>query len=878
MSRIAFSTLILLIALANSLMLTHAEEEADTGNPAAEAVDGALIVKKISFEGVKNTPEDFFAIHIQTKVGEEISPDRLSEDIKNLYKNTGFFSDFSDAGESPIQVEVEPADGGGLEVIYKLVESPKIESVKIVGNEELKKGKIQDAITLKPSEIYSDQRRWESERAIRKVYKEKGYYLAQITSDANVDRDTNTIEVTFEISEGERIKIQEINFVGNSDIPAKTLSKKIKTRVGKNFDENLLDEDMTLLRHYYQDQGYAQIDVEGYEHSLTADDSGLIIEISVDEGPEYIIGAYDIKILHAKKSAFSEDKIRDMLDPVEGEIFDRGTFQESIEKIQKAYHDKGYLLSELSPVPQFNETTGVVDIAMEINEGDVIVIENVEIDGLEKTKKNVVKRELDRVNLKRGEFLDVKSLRKARQKLFQMGPFIRNIDFIPTPNALGENSRDLKVEVTETSRTGMFSLGGGYGTEGGIFGVAEIGENNLFGRAYRVHLKGELGTRDRHTAELRFNTPWIFGTPTRLNVSLYNTRRLRRYYQYQSITSGDRLLDRSIYSRKGGAVTVGRSIAQDMDVSVRFRNEYTHSFNPDVNTFTLDLSHRASLDAEVVSNELKAEFKEENALSDNASSFIRIPGREWLIEDLPNDDDEESTQTAKKFIVRHEEEATEFDVYDYGEHPYDRSVRSVTFFLSRDTRDYLTSIYDPVSGSLNTLSYEHAGGLLRAQSEFQRYTLDSTWFRGTWRNHVFAAHARAGYLDSRTSDDYFLRYERFYLGGIDTVRGYEDYSIYPPRRSNELYSYGGNKVFFANFEYRIPLSSQLTGSAFFDVGQVWDEDQPNIFKHINLRKGAGVGIRFNLLGMLARAEWGYGFDRPGGEKGGKLHFTIGPGF
>ena len=871
MFRIAFSTWILLFALANSLMLSHAEEGASTEKPAAEDFDGALIVKKISFEGVKNTPEDFFAIHIQTKVGEEISPDRLSDDIKNLYKNTGFFSDFSDEGKSPIQIEVEPADGGGLEVIYKLIESPKIESVKIVGNEELKKGKIQDAITLKPSEIYSDQRRWESERAIRKVYKEKGYYLAQITSDANVDRDTNTIEVTFEISEGERIKIQEINFVGNSDLPAKTLSKKIKTRVGKHFDENLLDEDMTLLRHYYQDQGYAQIDVEGYEQNLTADKSGLIIEISVDEGPEYIIGAYDIKILHAKKPAFSEDKIRDMLDPVEGEIFDRGRFQESIEKIQKAYHDKGYLLSELSPVPQFNETTGVVDIAMDMNEGDVIIIENVEIDGLEKTKKNVVKRELDRVNLKSGEFLDVKSLRKARQKLFQMGPFIRNIDFIPTPNASGENSRDLKVEVTETSRTGMFSLGGGYGTAGGVFGVAEIGENNLFGRAYRVHLKGELGTRDRHTAELRFNTPWIFGTPTRLNVSLYNTRRLRRYYH--SIVYRDRGLDRSVYSRKGGAVTIGRSIARDMDVSVRFRNEYTHDDRGDP-LFSINLNHQASLNSGSVSDELSAEFEKSGAaLSTNASTSIYSPDREWRIEDL-----EDGADATQKFVIRQEEEALNLDVYRHGQHPFNRSVRSVTLLLSSDTRDYLTSIYDPVSGSLNTLSYEHAGGLLRADSEFQRYTLDSSWFRGTWRNHVFAAHARAGYLNSRTNDDWFLRYERFYLGGIDTVRGYEDYSIYPPPRSNELYSYGGNKVFFANFEYRIPLGSQLTGSAFFDVGQVWDENQPNIFKHINLRKGAGVGIRFNLLGMLARAEWGYGFDRPGGEKGGKLHFTIGPGF
>ncbi len=877
MSRTACSTMILLLALSNYAMLAHTEDAPISENPVKETVDAALVVKKISFEGIKDTPEDFFEIHIQTKVGEEISPDRLSDDIKNLYKNTGFFSDFGNAGESPIRVEVEPAEGGGLEVTYNLIESPKIESVKIAGNEQLKTGKIQDVITLKPSEIYSDQRRWESERAILKVYKEKGYYLATIESDSNIDRDTNTIEVTFEISEGERIKIQEINFAGNNDISAKSLSKKIKTRVGKNFDENLLEEDMTLLRHYYQDQGYAQIEVEGYEHHLTDDNTGLIIDISVDEGPEYIIGSYDIEILHAEKPAFSEDKIRDMLDPIEGEIFDRGRFQESIEEIQKSYHNKGYLLSDLSPIPHFDETTGVVDIALNINEGDVIIIDNVEIDGLEKTKKNVVKRELDRVNLKTGEFLDVKSLRKARQKLFQMGPFIRNVDFTPTPNGAGENSRDLKVDITETSRTGMFSLGGGYGTEGGIFGVAEIGENNLFGRAYRVHLKGELGTRDRHTAELRFNTPWIFGTPTRLNVSLYNTRRLRRYYQ--SIIYRDRGLDRSIYSRKGGAVTVGRSIAQDIDVSVRFRNENTHSSNPDVNTFDLDLSHRASLNKEGdVSNELRAAFEtQENALSENAVSSVRIPDREWLVEDLPSDDDEESTQTAKKFVVRHEEGAPTFNVYDYGEHPYDRSVRSITFFLSRDTRDYLTSIYDPVSGSMNTLSYEHAGGLLRADSEFQRYTFDTSWFRGTWRNHVFAAHARAGYLNSRTSDEYFLRWERFYLGGIDTVRGYEDHSIYPPLPPGVIYSYGGNKVFFANFEYRIPFGSQLTGSAFFDIGQVWDEYQPNIFKDVNLRKGAGVGIRFNLLGMLARAEWGYGFDRDDGAKG-KLHFTIGPGF
>ena len=198
MSRIASGVLIVLLALANSLMLARAEEPTNSENSAADTVDAALVVKKISFEGVKNTPEDFFAIHLQTKVGEEISPDRLSKDIKNLYKNTGFFSDFGDAGESPIRVEVQPAEGGGLEVTYKLIESPKIESVKIIGNEKLKTGKIQEAITLKPSEIYSDQRRSDSARAIPKSLIEKSFdSVSHQVNGSDVNHSFSSLRIAF---------------------------------------------------------------------------------------------------------------------------------------------------------------------------------------------------------------------------------------------------------------------------------------------------------------------------------------------------------------------------------------------------------------------------------------------------------------------------------------------------------------------------------------------------------------------------------------------------------------------------------------------------------------------------------------------------------
>ena len=767
-------------------------DEKDTSDTTKSSVDPMFIIKKISFEGVKTVSEDMLRTLIQTQVGGEVSQELLTQDLKSLYKDTGFFAD--------AKVDTEPAEGGGLEIIYKVVENPKISGINIIGNENLDTGKLKNEITLRPDEIYSDRRRWESERALRKLYHEKGYYLVGIQTHLdNNEEETHTVQITFEVNEGPRVRIEEINFIGNDLISANTLRKKLKTRTGKHFDQMLFEEeDLTLhLRNYYQDRGFAQVKVVGYEKRFTEDKTGLMLDITVDEGPEFIIGTYTLEVEAGAKSLFSEKKIRGMLDPAEGEIFNRANFDESISKLQQAYLDKGYLLSEVVPTPTFDEANGVVDITLKINEGDVIIIGKVIISGLEKTMEHVVKRELDFLDIETDKLLDVKSLQKARQRLFQMGSFIRAVDFVPSDTG-EENRKDLRVNIAETPKTGMLSLGGGYGSEGGIFGTAEVGQNNFRGRAYRIHLKGELGTRDHHTAELSFGTPWVFGTPTRLNARIYANRRFRRYYgtvgSLLNRTRNNYLYDRYVWGRRGASLTLGRPIAYDIDLSVRLRNEQVEAHTPD----------------------------------------------ETLI---------------------------------------NRSTRSILFAVGRNTRDYRTSLHDPIGGSSHTLSYEYSGGILGADNEFQKYSADTSWFYSGWWNHVIAFHARAGYMQSKSADAYYLFYERFFLGGVDTIRGYEDYEIYPdPDETGQYNPYGGDKVFFANLEYRIPVSPQLTAALFYDIGQVWDESVTNVFGHINLKSGLGVEARLNMWGMLARLGWGYGLDRISGEPAGRFHFTIGPGF
>lgn len=747
-----------------------------------------LIVKKIDFIGVQSLRQEMLKTLIQTQIGQEISEEVLTKDIESLYKDTGFFSD--------IRVEVIPASETGLEVHYHLVESPKVEGINIIGNIELDTGKLMDRVTLRRSEIYSDRQRWESEREVRLLYHEKGYYLVTIQVHIDEDKEKNTTQITFEIDEGPRIRIAEINFIGNEQVVAKKLQKKMKTRVGKHFDEILFEEeDIGLhLRTYYQDLGFAQVKVTGYNKRFTEDKTGLLLDISIDEGPQFVVGTYAVELQKGEKTVFSAEKIGTMLDPAEGEVFNRATFEESIGKLQQAYLDKGYLLAEVNPIPYFDEANELVNITLTVNQGDVIIIDDVPIRGLEKTKENIIRRELDWLNIKSDELLDVKTLRKARQRLFQMGPFIRAVDFVPS-DTRNDSRKNLVVNIAESPTTGTLSVGGGYGSEGGIFGTAEVGQNNLFGRAYRMHLKGELGTRDHHTAEASFRSPWIFGTPTRLNARLYNNRRFRRYYStvgaalYQDYQS-----DRYVWDIKGASVSIGRPIAYDIDLSVRFRNELIKSYTPDSE----------------ISN---------------------------------------------------------------------RSTRSILFAVGRDTRDYRTSLFDPMGGSSMSISYEYSGGLLGADNQFQKYNADIGWFYSPWWNHVFAVHSRAGYMISKSEDNRELYYERFYLGGVDTVRGYEDYEIYPdPGPSGAFNQYGGNKVFFANFEYRIPISPQLTTALFFDIGQVWDENVMNPFNQISLKRGAGGEARLQMLGMLARFGWGYAFDRQNRSPQGRFYFTIGPGF
>jgi len=798
------------------------------------SVDNDLIVQEIVISGLKSLDETLIRDLIQTKVGEEISPDKLSKDIKEIYKTTEAFSDIS--------VDVKSVDNG-LKVEFILKENFKVgeeksnpdtanssneenmeeqaeshtDAITLIGHDKLSKSKILDEVTLKSGAFYSEKDLWQSTQNILELYQEEGYYLAIVASDVKLNNPDDTMSVTFSITEGERIKIEEINFIGNEYATPKELRKVMKTREGKRFRDEDFESDLDRIIDHYHDRGFMYAQVVDTQKTFTDDKTGIILALTIEEGPQFRIGKYDIVLKDAIDKPFSEEKILSMLQLSVGDIFSRSMFAKDLETIRGAYSDEGYILAQITPdPPKYDAENGIVEITLRISEGSIIAIGDVDINGLEKTKEPVIRRELNRLDIKSGEPYNVQNLRLARQKIYTVGSFIRGVDF-RLGHGTDEDKKNLSVNIIETPQTGMFSLFGGYGTEGGILGGVEVGNNNLFGKAYRVHVKGEIGTRGRKTGEISFRTPWIFNDPTSLSVSLYSRYRLRRLYYNRVYSNYSDYDDWYTDKRYGGTITLGRPITKNIETSVRFRDE---------------------------------------------NGYLEFP-------QLLTDEENKSRW------------------YE---------TRSITFFAARDTRDYRMSLFNPISGSLNSFSYEYSGGFLGADNQFQKYTLDTNWFAETFKNFILAAHLQAGYVNSNiwtsagkvdVNKIWMLSSDRYYLGGIDTmypVRGYENWSIIPKSKGKVDPNFGGNKIYYLNLEYRYPVNDSLTLLAFYDMGQTWNEDTTNIFKEFSPKKSVGLGLRFELpaMGLIMRLEYGYGFDRINNlgepDPKGKFHFSLGPAF
>ena len=195
-----------------------------------------------------------------------------------------------------------------------------------------------------------------------------------------------------------------------------------------------------------------------------------------------------------------------------------------------------------------------------------------------------------------------------------------------------------------------------------------------------------------------------------------------------------------------------------------------------------------------------------------------------------------------------------------------------------DTRD---NIWDPTRGWRNSVSYEVAGGPLQGNLDYYKMGLNSSYNQKMFEIEdypfVLAFSNRFGLVDAYGKTAEVPIFERYFIGGQDTVRGYDYTGQIGPTN-------GGNCYYVFNTEFRFPLAREkrrtiVQGAFFLDVGGAWDTVRDMRWRvgtdQTNLKAGTGFGIRFTTPAFPIRLDWGYGFNHRAGESPSQLYFTIG---
>lgn len=732
------------------------------------------IVAGIDVKGNRRIETDAVLNKTSTRVGSFFSRRILSNDIKKIFK-MGYFSD--------VRADVTTGDVG-INVTFIVKERPFIGAIRIEGNKNIEKDSIEEVLTFTKSTIFSLEKVKASERKIRSLYEDKGYFLVDVSYRLETSGDESVL--VFELSEGKKVRIKKINILGNKKIKDKEIRSIMETGEGGNFSwltdsgkfkEDTLEKDIDSITAFYYNQGFIQVKVHEPQVFLSPDRKWLYITIRISEGDQFNVGSLSFSGDLLDETVEIE-KIRSSLKTREGEIFKRGNLALDIAALTDIFSDKGYAFADVSPRTEIDNENKKVNLTFDAEKGSLAYIERINISGNTKTRDKVIRREL---KIAEGDLYNGSDIRRSRQKVFNLSYF-KDVSF-STRRGSDADKIVLNIDVEE-GPTGTLSVGAGYSSQDGVIGTVQVSQANLFGKGQKLSLNAENGGRGVHNYNLSFTEPYLLDTKVTVGADVFKSGR------------GTYRTTRYSTSRKGFNLRTGVPVGEYTRMSLRYR-----------------------------------------------------------LENLEIDDVEE---TAPQIIIA-QEGLTE--------------TSSLRYSISRDSRD---NYLNPTNGSNNSISFEYAGGILGKTNEFYKLEGASSWYFPAFWSHSIMFSARAGYARSLNDNPLHIG-ERFFIGGMRTVRGFDYRSIGPKQKGTDGLDYvvGGDKNVIFNIEYiyTIDKDAGLKGVFFFDAGNVFSTYQ-NIDPG-SLRQSVGFGFRwFSPVGPL-RLEWGHILNPKAGDEKKVWDFSIG---
>jgi outer membrane protein insertion porin family len=721
---------------------------------------------------------------------------------------------------------------------------PLINAIEIRGLKRIDESAVKNKITQRQGETISQEK---TNDDIKNIYK-LGYFD---DVRAEIEPFEGGIKLIYVVKE--KPTIVKIELQGNDEFDDAKLKEKMTITSGAIADSVLIQENAAKLRAFYEEEGYWLSHIVPIVRVVSPDEVTLTYQI--EEGNKVKIKKIQIE----GNKVFATKKIKGVMDTKEWWFFSfitssgyykKDQMDVDIEKIKDLYFNNGYIKVAVGE-PQIyltNDKKGMF-ITISISEGDQYTVSSIEITGNKVFTEDAVRKRITMLPDK--PF----SKEKLRKDIFSISELYSETGYAlitVNPDVIPDESKKqvklvLNISEGDRYRIGRIEISGNTKTRDKVIrrevrlDEGDIFNSTLIKRSYeRINNLNffesvEVNPKPKPEEKLADLDIKVKERPTGFFSIGGGYSSVEQFIAMIELTQGN-LFGRGQFAKiraeLGGRTTLYDISFKDpwfMDKPLTFSTsiykltrEYIE-YDKDATGFNISLGKRLS---EYWSTDILYNFEDAKIsnVSEDASSIIK---------------DQEGSSTTS----------------------------SITPSIVRDSRD---NYLDPRRGSRNSLYTTFAG--LGGTNKFIKGEIDSAWYFPIGSSSVMVR-GRFGYATGIGEE--LPLYERFYVGGIYTVRGL-GYGEAGPRDIETDDPIGGTTELIFNLEYIFPLLSEikLKGVVFADAGNSYE----SFIYFPELRYTTGAGVRWISPVGPIRLEWGYNIDRKPGEQSGRFEFAFGTFF
>lgn len=476
--------------------------------PAAEPAPAprSNVIRTINVVGAERLEPTTILSYIRLRVGQEYTSAGADEALKDLGA-TELFANFSIRN-----------DGGN--VVINVTENPVINRIVLEGNQRLKNDKILPEIKLAPRQIFTRSKVRADVSRIIELYKRQGRFAAQVEPKM-VQLPQNRVDIVFEISEGPKSKVRQINILGNEKFSDGELRGEMVTKQARlstflssntSYDPDRLAFDQQKLRQFYLTQGYADFRVVSAVAELTPDQKDFIITYVVEEGERYNFG--EVKV-DSQLRDFDSEVMSGNLPMKEGDFYNAKTVEDTVEQLTELAGRYGYAFADVQPRFNRNPDERKMNVTFILREAPRVYVERVDINGNTLTQDKVVRREF---RLAEGDAFNSLGVLRTTARINSLAFFQENFEVTQTEGSAPD--RIVLEANVEERPTGELQFSAGFSSIEQFILAGSIRQRNFRGRGQTIGLSVNYSQFSR-SAQVSLSDPYIFDRNISGGIDIY---------------------------------------------------------------------------------------------------------------------------------------------------------------------------------------------------------------------------------------------------------------------------------------------------------------------------------------------------------------------